>query len=322
MRTKAYICAAASLVVLWATASKPDVVASVGNPTLEDSLAYYGEEEPDDDFCHLFSGNTFLSSVAGSFWNCAFQTNDEYSFSKLNKLRKTQDGILIKAYDTIHPNQQLAQHEKAYRMVEELEEALDLEGAITTNEMNKGISVQYFFSRYKVIALSNEMLQQDAKFREEIEAWQDLHGLLDGICGSITSMSWFGGSGETGAVMGTYEQICQCRLNDLQRLSGKMNAEDKPSSFKLDTLGEIMMRKIEEVVAEVCTPEQVKDVLRETGVDRYKALWEDMRGSKDRLMQSWNKWIQVRHNLSNSNSMESAAMLTDDLVNIVESCNI
>ena len=321
MRTKAYICAAASLVVLWATASKPDVVASVGNPTLEDSLAYYGEEEPDDDFCHLFSGNTFLSSVAGSFWNCAFQTNDEYSFSKLNKLRKTQDGILIKAYDTIHPNQQLAQHEKAYRMVEELEEALDLEGAITTNEMNKGISVQYFFSRYKVIALSNEMLQQDAKFREEIEAWQDLHGLLDGICGSITSMSWFGGSGETGAVMGTYEQICQCRLNDLQRLSGKMNAEDKPSSFKLDTLGEIMMRKIEEVVAEVCTPEQVKDVLRETGVDRYKALWEDMRGSKDRLMQSWNKWIQVRHNLSNSNSMESAAMLTDDLVNIVESCN-
>ena len=229
---------------------------------------------------------------------------------------------MIKAYDTIHPNQQLAQHEKAYRMVEELEEALDLEGAITTNEMNKGISVQYFFSRYKVIALSNEMLQQDAKFREEIEAWQDLHGLLDGICGSITSMSWFGGSGETGAVMGTYEQICQCRLNDLQRLSGKMNAEDKPSSFKLDTLGEIMMRKIEEVVAEVCTPEQVKDVLRETGVDRYKALWEDMRGSKDRLMQSWNKWIQVRHNLSNSNSMESAAMLTDDLVNIVESCNI
>lgn len=322
MRTKAYICAAASLVVLWATASKPDVVASVGNPTLEDSLAYYGEEEPDDDFCHLFSGNTFLSSVAGSFWNCAFQTNGEYSFSKLNKLRKTQDGILIKAYDTIHPNQQLAQHEKAYRMVEELEEALDLEGAITTNEMNKGISVQYFFSRYKVIALSNEMLQQDAKFREEIEAWQDLHGLLDGICGSITSMSWFGGSGETGAVMGTYEQICQCRLNDLQRLSGKMNAEDKPSSFKLDTLGEIMMRKIEEVVAEVCTPEQVKDELRETGTDRYRALWEDMRGSKDRLMQSWNKWIQVRHNLSNSNSMESAAMLTDDLVNIVESCNI
>ena len=321
MRTKAYICAAASLVVLWATASKPDVVASVGNPTLEDSLAYYGEEEPDDDFCHLFSGNTFLSSVAGSFWNCAFQTNDEYSFSKLNKLRKTQDGILIKAYDTIHPNQQLAQHEKAYRMVEELEEALDLEGAITTNEMNKGISVQYFFSRYKVIALSNEMLQQDAKFREEIEAWQDLHGLLDGICGSITSMSWFGGSGETGAVMGTYEQICQCRLNDLQRLSGKMNAEDKPSSFKLDTLGEIMMRKIEEVVAEVCTPEQVKDVLRETGVDRYKALWEDMHGSKGRLMQSWNKWIQVRRSLSNSNSQASAAILTDDLVNIVESCN-
>ena len=321
MRTKAYICAAASLVVLWATASELNVIASVENPTLEDSLTYYGEGEPDDDFCHLFSGNTFLSSVTGSFWNCAFQTYDEYSFSKLNKLRKTQDGILIKAYDTIHPNQQLAQHEKAYRMVEELEEALDLEGAITTKEMNEGISVQYFISRYKVIALSNEILQQDAKFREEIEAWQDLHELLDGICGSITSMFWFGGSGESGAVMGTYEQICQCRLNDLQRLYGKMNAEYKTSSFKLDTLNEILMRKIEEVMVEVCTTEQVKDVLRETGVDRYKALWKDMHGSKGRLMQSWNKWIQVRRSLSNSNSQASAAILTDDLVNIVESCN-
>lgn len=36
----------------------------------------------------------------------------------------------------------------------------------------------------------------------------------------------------------------------------------------------------------------------------------------------WGNWIQVRRSLPISNSVVSAAIVTDELVNIVESCNL
>ena len=319
MKRSSCIWAFAVFSALQTQASVPSTPAAIWNPILVVNKEMIVNEEPDEDFYNLFPDNKLYNDAANRFLEIAEQTSNEYNFSKLNRLQKKQDRILEKYYDAIFPNQKLTRKEKAYSLVEELSKELDVCGARNNLEMQYAVCLEYYLDRYKVIAMSIELLQQNAAFKKEIKVWQELHQELDDYCKSLAEIAWYGGSIKTIAIIDAYDRICKCRINDLERLSGKKDAHLEGAYSSLMDKKDKLMAKIEEIEKKLNQPEQMEEGTTTDDAEFYKYTWEVMYICKENIKQIWDKWIPTRRNLSNSTSMDSVAMFADELVTVVES---
>lgn len=264
-----------------------------------------------------FPQNPALAIVADKCSDIMYEAMDEYSFKKLLPIHSKCEQVLVYYYDSIHPDQTISAAKKAEMMLDELENTLDCDVAMTTIDMGYVINLRYTFLQYRMIALSKELIKHDTSFKKEIDAWQNLMVELDIFITSAIHIDWFNGSGASNAIIDGLNDIYACRVNDLMRLicmdDGKYSFGNIPSDSGRDTLN----ASIQDAKLRVLSSNEIK-----TG-DDYKAnaLKELHRNvMNEQIIKAWDKWMKIRKTTSFSTinhdySIKSASMLTIDLSN-------
>lgn len=282
------------------------------------------EDDDDDCMSRFFPDNKDYQSIVIRFMGIMEESDDMSDFKKLAKLNSRCDRLLAHCYDSIHPGEQLTKEQKAGKMMQLLEEAFDKDAGRNTREMEVSLGLQFFMAQYKMVALSNELLQRDASSVKEIKAWHELHDVMEQFCCSATHTQWFMGTGATSASLGVRIEICESRIADLRRLLATEPLGSDMPKRDVDEGCRKLIADIQSVATEVDTPQKYAAEMGKDTTGGYSYYWERMKDAESVAAKRLNTWWQVRArtfaNRGSEKSIRSADALTGKLSAIVCSC--
>ncbi len=282
------------------------------------------EDDDDDCMSRFFPDNKDYQSIVIRFMGIMEESDDMSDFKKLAKLNSRCDRLLAHCYDSIHPGEQLTKEQKAGKMMKLIEEAFDKDAGRNTREMEVSLALQFSMAQYKMVALSNELLQRDASSVKEIKAWHELHDVMEQFCCSATHTQWFMGTGATSASLSVRIEICESRIADLRRLLGTEHpGADQPLPAAEEVCRKLLA-DIQSVATEVDTPQKYEAEMGKDTTGGYSYYWENMKDAESVAAKRLNKWRQKRAggfaNIGNEKSIRSAVELIGKLSAIVRSC--
>lgn len=282
------------------------------------------EDDDDDCMSRFFPDNKDYQSIVIRFMGIMEESDDMSDFKKLAKLNSRCDRLLAHCYDSIHPGEQLTKEQKAGKMMQLIEEAFDKDAGRNTREMEVSLGLQFFMAQYKMVALSNELLQRDASSVKEIKAWHELHDVMEQFCCSATHIQWFMGTGATSASLGVRIEICKSRIADLRRLlATEPLGSDMPKRDAEEGCRKLIA-DIQSVATEVDTPQKYEAEMGKDATGNYSYYWENMKDAESVVAKRLSKWRQKRAggfaNIGSEKSICSAVELIGKLSAIVRSC--
>lgn len=218
-----------------------------------------------------------LRVIAEMVWELGM--TDKFDVEKSEDLNSWYDHCeqaMLNYYDSVNPGSQMVKEKKIVSVLNDLESCIEVE--YTTISMISHSNKVYSVLMFRVVGDTRRVLQSDSCFVDEIEAWEELYGLLGTICMGVMCSEWYGGSGCIPMMGVAQNNVLEVRVNDLHRIiqleGGSDPATVQMITFKKNELYEAMDQAIKTIDHDV--------------------ILQDVKKCKDALPAALEKWIQTR----------------------------
>lgn len=252
--------------------------------------------------------------TAEPLWLFGRNGEDIYDWSYQDKWHKECRKVLVNMFDSIHPEEKVK--DKDLRMVDELYKFFQTEPDYSTMGMIIAYDLEENFAMYKTIAYSKAMLTWRNKRAglEEINAWNNLHRLLNKFCVNMLYLGWYGGSGAGPACTALICDISNTRLKDVERLN-KFYHNELPSSELLceDTLNMPFETAVDSVIECRKLSPKAHEWYTDFEYEGYEKEYNEAVTYRDSLIDAYHNWRSIRERLMgfDNNDSRKDIMISD-----------
>ncbi len=244
--------------------------------------------------------------TAEPIWLFGRNGEDIYDWSYQDKWHKKCRQVLVNMYDSIHLGEKA--QDKDLLMLDELIQFFETEPDYSTMGMIVAYDLEENFVMYKTIAYSKAMLTWRNKRAglEEINAWNNLHRLLNKFCVNMLYLGWYGGSGAGPACTALTGNISNRRLEDVERLN-RFYHNELPSSELLckDSLNIPFEAAVDSVIKNRKLSPEVREWYTKSEIAGYEKVFNEAVTYRDSLIDAYYNWRSIRDRLMGCENNDS-----------------
>lgn len=201
---------------------------------------------------------------------------------------------MLHVFDSIRPGSQLTSFQKVDSMISILSQFINADTAWTTMDMiihNDALASLYL---YRQATYSNAILAIDPAYREEIDAWEDVHSSFASFCCNVKVLNFFGGSITGPMASLTNKSINNDRNKDLQSVLW-LYQDTTPDVYPIGTYPEaaktMLLKAMDLAAAQI--DKEYEDPIAER-VSVYHETYAQMLTDKAATAKAIERWVAVR----------------------------